>query len=79
LVSDEQVIKDLTATNEEKASRAVREVMQRRGRMIPLLLKLKGNRRCFFGDMALGSHAGCSSRFGPKKSGKCYEESSSHR
>src|SRR5436309_3402335 len=75
-VPDEQVIKDLTATNEDKASQAVREVMQRGGRMIPLLMKLKGNRRCFFGDMALGSHAGCSYRFMPEKGNKCYEQSS---
>ena len=76
-VSDAQVIKALTATNEDKATRAVREVMKRGGRMIPLLLGLKGNRRCFFGDWALGSHAGCSARSVPKRSSKCYEESSS--
>src|SRR2546430_17648533 len=44
--------------------------------MIPLLLKLKGNRQCFFGDMAIGNHTGCSFRFVPKKSNKCYEQNS---
>jgi hypothetical protein len=75
-VSDAQVIKDLTATNRDEASQAVREVVRRGGRMIPLLLKLKGDRRCFFGDMALGSHDGCSLRSVPQKKSKCYEERS---
>ncbi|MFN2480839.1 MAG: hypothetical protein ABR554_05070 [Pyrinomonadaceae bacterium] len=78
--SDAQVIKDSIGTNRDKASRAAREVVRRGGRMIPPLLKLKGNRQCFFGDMALGSHAGCSVRFMPRKSKKsngCYEVSSS--
>jgi hypothetical protein len=72
--SDEQVVKDLTARNEKKASAAVREVMLRGGRMIPHLLKFKGDHRCFFGDMELGSHAGCSIRLMPVKGVGCFEE-----
>ena len=74
-VPDAQVIRDLTSTNEKAASRAVDEVMRRGARMVPLLLKLKGNRRCFFGDWDLGTHAGCSSRRAPEKSERCYEMS----
>ena len=72
-LSDAQVIKDLTGGSEKKASRAVHEVLARGGRMIPLLLKLKGDRRCFMGDWELGSHAGCSSRMAPNKRNRCYE------
>ena len=76
-LSDAQVVRDLAAGDEGKASRAVREVLARGGRMIPHLLKLKGDRRCFRGDMALGSHAGCSFRLMPEKDEHCYEASSS--
>jgi hypothetical protein len=72
-LSDAQVVKDLKGSSEKKASRAVHEVMARGGRMIPLLLKLKGDRRCFYGDWELGSHAGCSSRMAPNKRNQCYE------
>ncbi|MDQ3908534.1 MAG: hypothetical protein M3268_09340 [Acidobacteriota bacterium] len=74
-VSDAQIAKELAGTNKDKASRATREVVRRGGRMIPLLMELKGNRQCFYGDMALGSHAGCSARFMPKKRDGCYEAS----
>jgi hypothetical protein len=70
--SDARVVKDLTGGSEKKASRAVHEVLARGGRMIPLLLKLKGDRRCFMGDWELGSHAGCSSRMAPRKRNRCY-------
>jgi hypothetical protein len=72
-MSDAQVMKELTGGSEKKASRAVHEVMARGGRMIPLLLKLKGDRRCFYGDWELGSHAGCSSRMAPGRRDMCYE------
>ena len=72
-LSDAQVVKDLTGSSEKKAARAVHEVLARGGRMIPLLLKLKGDRRCFYGDWELGSHAGCSSRMAPNKRNQCYE------
>jgi hypothetical protein len=76
-LSDAQVVRDLAARDEGKASRAVREVLARGGRMIPHLLKLKGDRRCFRGDVALGSHAGCSFRLMPEKDEHCYEAGSS--
>jgi hypothetical protein len=72
-LSDAQVVKDLTGGSEKKASRAVHEVMARGGRVLPLLLKLKGDRRCFMGDWELGSHAGCSVRMRPNKRNQCYE------
>ena len=77
-LSDEQVVRDLLAADEAKATRAVGEVLARGGRMIPHLLKLKGDRRCFAGDMALGSHAGCSFRLqSDDRAEGCYEVSSS--
>ena len=77
-LSDERIVKDLTAADGATATRAVGEVLARGGRMIPHLLKLKGDRRCFAGDMALGSHAGCSLRFAPDDRAKgCYESSGS--
>jgi hypothetical protein len=75
-VSDAQLIKDLTSTNEQAASQSVSEIVRRGGRIVPQLVKLKGSRQCFFGDMALGSHAGGSFRFMPEKRNKCYEDSS---
>jgi hypothetical protein len=74
--SDARVIKDLTAADRRKAARAVHEVLARGGRMIPHLLRLKGDRRCFFGDWELGTHVGGSFRFTPLKRDQCYEESS---
>jgi hypothetical protein len=75
--TDAQVIRDLTARDEGRASRAAGEVGLRGARMIPHLMRLKGDRRCFFGDMALGSHVGGSYRLMPEKADGCYEESSS--
>ena len=74
--SDRQVVEDLTGANRRKAARAVHEVLARGGRMVSLLLKLKGDRRCFFGDLELGSHNGGSYRIVPDRRDRCYETSS---
>jgi len=75
--TDARVVKDLTARNGAAASRAAGEVRLRGARMIPHLMKLKGDRRCFFGDMALGSHVGGSFRLAPANGRGCDGESSS--
>ena len=48
-MSDVQVISTLASKNVEEAKQAVLEIVQRGECMIPLLLKLKGDKRFFFG------------------------------
>jgi len=48
-LNDEEVIAALSSQNAEAAHQAVKEIMQRGDRMIPLLLRCKGNSNFFYG------------------------------
>jgi hypothetical protein len=53
-LSDEQVSEALASLDASQANQAVREIMRRGERMIPLLMKLRGDKRFFYGHGFFG-------------------------
>jgi hypothetical protein len=49
-LSDEQVVEKIASQNRSEASQALNEAFKRGARIIPLLLKYRGDRRFYFGE-----------------------------